>query len=422
LATQNLTQADAILKDLYVGPIIEQLNYKTYMIDQIERESNLTLDHQGRRAIVPVHKGRNRGRGSRGDGGTLPVAGYQSWDDAIIPITRHYQAIELTDAAIKSTSSNTGSFANLLDAEVKGATNDLKKDINRQIWGPGDGLLATVAATATTATTITVDSIQYLHIGDPVDVLRKTDSSTLAGGTGNSVTALDAANKTVTLSAAVGGTIATTFGIYLAGSKGQEMVSMQEIVSTSRSLFGINSSTAGNEFWNAQVTDVGTQAASPAIAGESAFELISDKVGATGQGDTETFITTRGIRRRLADSFQSTKRFTNREAVQIHGGYSAIMVASGAGEVPVVIDDDAPKGSVWACDKQALRWFQNWGPGWLESPKDGTVFHLKNASTAGQHEAAWQAYMGWYATLASVAPNRLGKLQYCTDDAPTVTA
>jgi hypothetical protein len=422
MSTQTLTTADAILKDMYIGPIIEQLNYKTYMIDQIERESNLTLDHQGRRAIVPVHKSRNRGRGSRGDGGTLPSAGYQSWEDAIIPITRHYQAIELTDAAIKSTQSNSGSFANLLDAEVKGATNDLKKDINRQIWGPGDGLLATVAATATTATTITVDSIQYLHIGDPVDVLRRTDSSTLASGTGNSVTALDAANKTVTLSAAVGGTIATTFGIYLAGAKGQEMVSMQEIVSTSRSLFGIDSSTAGNEFWDAQVTNVGTQAASPAVAGETAFEVIADNVGATGQGETESFITTRGIRRRLADSFQSTKRFTNKDAVRIHGGYSAIMVASGNGEVPVVIDDDAPKGYVWACDKQALRWFQNWGPGFLEAPKDGSVFHLKNGSTAGTHEATWQAYMGWYATLASVAPNRLGKLQFATDDDPGVTA
>ena len=75
MATQTMTTADAILKDLYVGPIIEQLNYKSYMIDQIERESNFTQDHTGRRAIVPVHTGRNRGRGSRGDGGTLPTAG-----------------------------------------------------------------------------------------------------------------------------------------------------------------------------------------------------------------------------------------------------------------------------------------------------------------------------------------------------------
>lgn len=422
MATQNLTTADAILKDLYVGPVVEQLNYKSYMIDQIERQSEFTVDHYGRKAIVPVHKSRNRGRGSRGDGGVLPTAGTQAWEDAIIPITRHYQGIELTDAAIKATASNSGAFVELLDAEVKGATKDMKKDINRQVFGTGDGLLASVAATATTATTLTVDSIQYLHIGDPVDVLRKTDAGTLTGGSNNEVTGLDAANKTVTLNTQVAGTIGTTFGIYLSGSRGLEMEGLQSIVSTNRTLHSINSATAGNEFWNAQVRNVGTQAASPATAGETSFELISDDVGQTGQGETEVFITTRGIRRRLADTFQSTKRFTNKEAVQIHGGYSAIMVASGAGEVPVVIDDDAPKGSVFAIDKSALRWFQQWGPGFLESPQDGTVFHLKSGSTAGTKEAVWQAWMGWYATLAAVAPNRLGRLRYCTDDDPGVTA
>jgi hypothetical protein len=426
LATQNLTTADAILKDLYVGPVVEQLNYKSYMIDQIERQSEFTVDHYGRKAIVPVHKSRNRGRGSRGDGGVLPTAGRQTWEDAIIPITRHYQGIELTDAAIKATASNSGAFVELLDAEVKGATKDMKKDINRQVFGTGDGLLATFGTAVTTATnTLTVDSIQYLHVGDPVDIRRKTDGDATAGVAGAEVTALvGGTTKQVTLSTTIttGSITASQYGVYLSGSRGLEMEGLQSIVSTSRTLHSINSATAGNEFWNAQVRDVGTQAANPATAGETSFELISDEVGQTGQGETEVFITTRGIRRRLADTFQSTKRFTNKEAVQIHGGYSAIMVASGAGEVPVVIDDDAPKGTVFAIDKSALRWFQQWGPGFLESPQDGTVFHLKSGSTAGSKEAIWQAWMGWYATLACVAPNRLGRLRYCTDDNPGVTA
>lgn len=426
MATQNLTTADAILKDLYVGPVVEQLNYKSYMIDQIERQSEFTVDHHGRKAIVPVHKSRNRGRGSRGDGGVLPNAGVQSWEDAMIPITRHYQGIELTDASIKATRSNSGAFVELLDAEVKGATKDMKKDVNRQIFGTGDGLLATFGTAVTTATnTLTVDSIQYLHIGDPIDIRRKTDGTASGGtGTNTSITAINASTKAITLGATITtGTItASQYGVYLAGNRGLEMEGLQSIVSTSRTLHTIDSSTAGNEFWNAQVRNVGTEAATPATAGETSFELISDDVGQTGQGETEVFLTTRGVRRRLADTFQSTKRFTNKEAVQIHGGYSAIMVASGAGEVPVVIDDDCPKGTVFAIDKSALRWFQQWGPGFLESPQDGTVFHLKDGSSSQTREATWQAWLGWYATLGCVAPNRLGKLQYATDDAPGVTA
>lgn len=423
MATQNLTTADAILKDLYVGPIIEQLNYKTYMIDKIEREDPSTVQFAGRRAIVPVHKSRNRGRGSRGDAGALPTAGVQGWEDAIINVKQHYQGIELSDLAIESTKSNEGAFVSLLDGEVKGAANDMRKDINRQVFGDGTGLLATVAATLTTTLgPITVDSIQYLHIGDPVDLLRITDGNALGSGSAsNSVAALSASGKTVTLNTVVAGTIPVTTGIYVEGNYGQEMDGLKNIVSTSRTLHSINSATAGNEFWNGNVRNVGTQAASPQVAGESSFELISDDVGQTGQGETSVYITTRGIRRRLADTFQSQKRFTNKEAVSVHGGYSAIMVSSGQGEVPVVIDDDCPKGNVFAIDTSALRWFQLASPGWMERD-DGGIFHLKDGATAGSKVASYQAWMRWYSALGSVAPNRLGKLQYATDDDPSVTA
>src|SRR3954465_8840160 len=108
MATQTLATADAILKDVYRGPIIEQLNYKTYMLDQIERDSD-SVDFTGRRAIFPVHSGRNRGRGAIADGGSLPVPGKQSYLDGIVGIKYHSQGLSLTDQAIKqATGSNDG--------------------------------------------------------------------------------------------------------------------------------------------------------------------------------------------------------------------------------------------------------------------------------------------------------------------------
>lgn len=422
MATQTLASADAILKDVYEGPVIEQLNYKTYMIDQIERETQFQMTARGRQAVLAAHTGRNRGRGARGDAGDLPNAGVQKWTDIFVPINYFYQGIELSDASIEATKSNDGAFVSLLDAEVKGATQDMKKDVNRQIWGPGNGKLATCVSTA--GSVITVDSIQYLKVGDPVDVVLLADgTASTAGGTGLVVTALNAATPSVTVSGTLGGTPGATYGVYLAGSYGNEMKSLQEIVEVDRDIFGVDSSTAGNEWWNAQVIEVGADAANPAVAGETSFELIADKVGETGQGETESYVTTRGIRRRLADTFQSTKRFTNREAVQIHGGYSAIMVASGSGERPVIIDDDCPKGNVFALDKSALRWYQQTTPGFLADPKSGQILHLKNSASSGvDKQAVWQGWMRWYASLATTAPNRLGRLKFCTDDAPGVTA
>lgn len=408
MAVQTLGTADQILKDLYVGPIIEQLNYKTYLLDQIQRDSD-SIDHTGRRAVWPVHQSGNRGRGSFADGGQLAAAGKQSWLDAIIPIKYHNYAIGVTDAAIEGSSRNEGAFLNLLDAETQGVARDMRKDINRQVFGTGDGLLATGVSAA--AAVVTVDSVQYLQIGDPVDLIVKATGATTAGIVNVTITARSTTNKTVTLSTAPAtpGSIDNTYGVYLTSSRFNEMDGLRSMISTTgRTLHSINSATAGNAFWDpGSVKSAGT-----AVAGESLFEQVADDVGAHGNGDVQVFLTTRGIKRRLADTYQSQKRFNDASAVEVHGGYTAIMV----NEVPVVADDDGPKGFAFGLNKDSFKWFQQVGPGWLQS-KDGTVFQLQPGATLGTYNATWLAWFKWYASFACIAPNRNGTITNCADDA-----
>src|SRR5215471_6693401 len=99
MATYTLTAADPLLKDFYVSPIIELLNHKNFMVDQIERDSE-HVDLVGRRAIWPVEINRPRGRGSRGDNSNLPNAGYEVDLDAILRIKYHYYAMEISDPTI----------------------------------------------------------------------------------------------------------------------------------------------------------------------------------------------------------------------------------------------------------------------------------------------------------------------------------
>jgi hypothetical protein len=407
MATTTLATADAILKDLYVGPVVEQLNQKTYMLDQIERDVD-HIDHTGRRAVVPVHSNRNRGRGSRADNSTLPAAGSQSYADAIIPIRYHYYAMEISDPAIEASKTNEGAFLSLLESETKGVAQDMKKDINRQVFGDGTGLLATVTGTPAAGASLTIDQgIQYIGVGDPVDVLVKATGAVTNGVANTTVaTRTPGASPAITTAANRAGATDNTYGIYIAGAYGNEMEGLRSITNASRTLHSINSSTAGNEYWNGQAV-----AASSAVAGESLFEQLADKIGATGNGEVEVFLTTRGIRRRLADTYQSQKRFNDAKAVNIHGGYSAIMV----NEIPVIADDDCPKGYVFALDKSALKWYEQTKPGWLEQ-KDGGVFHLKDSTTAGTKMNVWQAWFRWYASLGSHAPQRTGRIPDAADD------
>ena len=61
MATQNLTGVDALLKNVYRGPLVEQLNQETQIVDILEKtDANNIGTFTGRQIIAPVHSGRNR--------------------------------------------------------------------------------------------------------------------------------------------------------------------------------------------------------------------------------------------------------------------------------------------------------------------------------------------------------------------------
>jgi len=402
----TLATADAILKDLYRGPIIEQLNYKTWMLDMIERDST-HVDFQGRRAIVPVEATGNESPSSTTDGGTLVDPQIDTEQDAILLIRYHDGGLELTDALVKQANgNNAGAFVDKLERSSKKLASAMRKNLNRQVFGDGTGLLATLASSPAASTTVTMTETQYLRINMVVDMLNKTTGAT-TGGLGLTIANINRTTKVVTFSSAVTATT-TTDGIYKQGARNQESDGLRNISATQgRTLHSINSATAGNQFWDPALRNAGG-----AIAGEGFFELLADDVGQNGEGDVEVFLTTRGIRRRLADTYQSTKRFNDARAVEIHGGYTAIFV----NEIPVIIDDDVPKGFAFALRKDAFLWVQLQEPDWLSDPKSGLVWHLAMGSTLGKRRLAWQAWMTWYAALACVAPNRTGAIINAQDE------
>jgi hypothetical protein len=376
MATQTLATADALLKDVYRGPIIEQLNYKTYMLDQIQRDSD-SVDFTGRRAIFPVHSAPNFSPTSIVDGGTLPTPGTQGYLDGIVNIRYHAGGMALTDQTIKQATGNEGAFVNVLDNDAKKLAQDMKKNINRQVFGTGNGVITTLTSSPAAGTTFTVASTQYMSRRHD-DRHRHRRERHRPGGGGHDHR--DQPHDEDDHGRHERHRHDRHGRRHPPGAWGNEMDGLQNITGTGRTLHGINSATAGNEFWNGNRV-----AASGATAGEGLFEQLIDTIGSVGQGEVDVILTSRGVRRRLADTYQSTKRFTNAQAVQIHGGYTAIFV----NEVPVIADDDVPKGWAFAIRKDAFKWFQLQDPDWLKS-EDGTVFQLAAGSVAGTHKAAWR--------------------------------
>ena len=426
------------MKNLYRGPIVELLNQETYLIDQLEKTDANDLGHwTGRQIIIPLHTSRNRGRGGTTDGGTLATAGVQGYLDAIVTPRYLDQGIEITHATILQSQDDEGAFVRALESEMAGAMSDLRKDVSRMVYGTGDGVLANWVSGAGTgaSVTITVDNIQYIAVGDTVDALTKSNgtvkqtaaqvTAVATSGTANSATQ---AQGTVTLSN-VTTAMAAGDALYVSGDRNNETDGLRNICNTGRTFEQVNSSTF--PIWDSNVISAGQ--ANPS---EDLFMQLAQKIrlrsggkggvaqtqGANGGGtQVDCFLSSLGVQRRLANTYQSQKRWNDAHVTEIDGGYSAIMVAAGNRPIPVISDVDCVNGTAFALNKASFAWAQAGPPDWLAPPEGpAQILHLKDGATAGSKVAVWQAWIYWLATLACIAPKRNGQLTGFNDDVPVI--
>jgi hypothetical protein len=331
--------------------------------------------------------------------------------------------IEITDQAIKQSKNDEGSFVRVLTYEMDRAEVDLKKDIGRVAYGTGDGLLASCTATQGSVNTFSVDSGQYVAVGDFIDVIVRSSGATGTGAVGRLVTAVaytgtaNSATQTAANVTVSGATISVdnTYGLYVSGDRSAEGDGLRNINNTSRTLHQINSSS--NPFWDSNLKDFGQ--ANPSEDG--IMQLCQTIRQRSGQ-NPDLIMFSYGGQRRLANTYASQKRWNDGNATHPVGGYAgAIPVSAGGQPIPVMADVDCPAGKGFALNKGSYAWAQLSAPDWLEAPDGkGSILYLKDGAALGTKARVWQAWMNWDAVLVCVAPNRNGQFLNVNDDIPIV--
>jgi hypothetical protein len=301
------------------------------------------------------------------------------------------------------------------------ALTDMKKDVTRIAYGTGDGLLASCTATQGSINTFSVDSGQFIAVGDTVDVIVRSSGATGTGAVARLVTAVaytgtqNSATQTNANVTIGGGTISVdnTYGVYVSGDRSQESDGLQNICSTGRTLHQINSSS--NPFWDSNIKDFAQ--ANPSEDGIMALaQQIRQRSGKT----PDLGMLSLGGQRRLANTYVSQKRWNDSNVTKPEGGYAgAIPISAGGTPIPMLADVDCPAGKGFLLNKQSFAWAQLGPPDWLEAPDGkGSVLYIKDGSSLGTKARAWQGWLVWDAVLICVAPNRNGKLININDDIP----
>jgi hypothetical protein len=426
---QSTSAADAILKDIYLPVVREMVNQRAILLfgyspaelaagaGTMNAAGGETMDYRGisrdaemvqfagRRWVVAVHTGRNESGTARDEGGTLPVAGQQAWNDLIDKVRRFYKSIQISGFALAVSERSVGAYLRLLEAETQGAIDDLRKDLNRQAFGDQRGGLA--ATTADGANTFTVDNLQYLRVGMFIDLINQTNDAVLASN--RQITAINTSTRVVTYNGADVAVVAGTHVPVVEGNWKKEINGLRNITRSDLAayslLHGIDAATAGNEWWKAKQADGGNT-----VFDEDQGQLLLDQIGAEGR-ETELIVTTRGIRRRYVNTLKAQKRWNDTQAGTMHGGFKYIDYNG----YPLVHEDDAPKQHMFFLRPEELLWIWLDGNDFNWMDRDGAV--LRKVESPSDLDA-YKATLYRYCDMGVTGRKYQGVVYNLADDIP----
>lgn len=384
----SLSTVDAILKDDYKD-FLDNLNEANFILSQVETRKDTV---QGRIARHAVHLGRSSGVGARAENGTLPTAGNQSYATVPVPVRYVYGRIQLSGPTIRQAVSDRGAFIDALDAEMEGIKKDAMKDVNRQLWGTSNGVIAQCGVTSNSttvvlATTTGSTALRQLFFdgGMVVDIGTVANPTSVASA--RTVTSVNETNKTIAISGANVTTAATDF-VFRAGAGGAsnnsgqpgdgqvELTGLQTIVDDTAVLHTINPSTQPK--WKAYVNANGgtNRSVTETLITGSIMKTL------TNSGKKPSLlVSAEGVNLAISNLLLSLKR--NMEQTQLKGGYAGIQFyspsVSGKGdESPTALyaDFDCPNNRLYGINPEVLV-FHQVGDGFQFMDLDGAVMNRK---------------------------------------------
>lgn len=440
-----LSNYSEVLKTFYLPAIREQLNQGTILADLIETNQE---DVSGKNATINMHYGRNKGTGARKDGGALPDADYQKHKTCTVPCKYNYGRVTFSGPTIAATRDEKGSYARVIDNEITGVVQDLQKEINRQYWGCGYGIVGRwLTGTAGSQTwqkkyrgnsdggdgfgstfggkyveenagAVPVVLSAYSS-GFPITV----DTTDMAVSAVNTTDSDDYDTITCTDPGVTedGGTYfirpasSQTDNAGVAGVARFEMVGLRGIV-TDEDLDEIGIFDGTNEglktndplqglavgtytWWKAYVDDhsagrYGGQRALSLDSMQKMFDKVETKAGKDYGPDL--ILTTRAIRREYLALMRADRRNVN--TMTLDGGWTALEYNG----IPLTVDDDAIDGEMYFLTTKDIQQYRMSDYDWMD--KDGAIL----ARISGYD--AYEAVLFLYAELGCSRRNTQGVL------------
>lgn len=409
--TTTLTTAANILKEVYEPKINDQLQSEIITIQRIESTTEgVSNDSVGGKYVrFAVRVKRNHGIGARNEMEALPNPRTQDYRDAQLRLSYNYGAIQLSGQSFALAESNTQAFASVLDQEMEGIKEGLKKETNRQIYGTSQGVLAVAASGTTTTFVVSAASgLQYLEVGMFVDVYDATSTvvTPVLNNAAAEITDINIATLTVTLTTVT----AVAVGDFLVrtGSHQKEPVGFEQIVAGLASTATALGNGAGALYNITHSTWTGNLDVVPGVITEGRMLNMVDAIRTRG-GTTTVGFCSLGVRRAYAVLLEQQRRYVN--TTKFTGGFSGIAFTTDNGEIPIVSDFDCQAGRLYFMNEKQLKIYKDGDWSWMD--KDGSMWS-RMADASGEYDA-YRARLFKYWQLGTHRRNTHGLMTGITE-------
>jgi len=381
--SQTLTTANAILREKWLTDTLANAFYSgNILMDRLRKVGVKSVE--GRYYLYPIHNQRNFGVGPRA--GTLgasvaatPTAGSQGYVTAQFSRTHYFGRLAITGSAISAAQRN-GAVPDLLKAELQGVVEDLKREVNIDMYGSGNGVIATVTTTAN-STTQTVNSTRYLSEGQPIVFATSAGAVTDAATNARTISTINSETSITVSGAAVDTTGGAIIYIYRQGitgttaeAYGNSVSGLSLMISDSGTYGGINRATAGNSYWKA--TNLSGAAGLTVDLMTQAVQRSKRKAN----GKISLIITSNQHYRDYGNLLVPDRRWDGMQK-ELDGGYLSLPFQG----IPVVADPDCPDGYMYFIDESTIEVLEEQPFGMVTQGDNTTLFYD-------------QTYDGWSGT------------------------
>ena len=406
MASTISTISNILEKD--IAPAIQrELFDETVLLNHIKRNAG-NVRMANNTFYISAQTAHHGGTYSIAEDGTI-YTGSPTYDQMSVGAKWTFTAHEITDQSIEACKGEPGSLASIVVEFGNSAKTTMAKEMNRQFFGYGEGILAIVTTGAASATQ-TVDTTRYLY--PTGKLLLDTDTNIEAGTADDGTVSSVASSTSVVLTASV--TTATSdrvtrYGVYdTSGSAYNEMQGLKGLIDESGGFTTtFQGKTRASTSWvNSYIDDDAEQL--------DEADMNTAIVMAEEYGTCDFIITGYKLQQKYGTLLTSLKRAVN--TTKLDGGWSGLTFSAGKKEIPIVRDYDClygegvnygASGEMFFVDSSSFSIGQLAPVGWLDRG-EGV---LKKVSGKPNYEAI----LKFYGNLLCYKPKANAALQSKTN-------